>query len=166
MSTAPVIHLRHSSTVLPVVGSEQRVPTVFGEWLDVANFDHGASTPALLAVADAVERATTTYSSVHRGKGWNSRVSSALYEAARAEVATFVGAREDDEVIFTRNTTDSFNLLARALPRPRPLAATAETGAARFEAHGWLRQGAANLWRQARFLAGADPDRLARGYRK
>ena len=54
MSTAPVIHLRHSSTVLPVVGSEQRVPTVFGEWLDVANFDHGASTPALLAVADAV----------------------------------------------------------------------------------------------------------------
>ena len=117
MSTAPVIHLRHSSTVLPVVGSEQRVPTVCGEWLDVANFDHGASTPALLAVADAVERATTTYSSVHRGKGWNSRVSSALYEAARAEVATFVGAREDDEVIFTRNTTDSFNLLARALPR-------------------------------------------------
>ena len=117
MSTAPVIHLRHSSTVLPVVGSEQRVPTVFGEWLDVANFDHGASTPALLAVADAVERATTTYSSVHRGKGWNSRVSSALYEAARAEVATFVGARENDEVIFTRNTTDSFNLLARALPR-------------------------------------------------
>ena len=56
--------------------------------------------------------------------------------------------------------------LARTLPRPRPLAATAETGAARFEAHGWLRQGAANLWRQARFLAGADPDRLARGYRK
>jgi len=107
MSTAPVIHLRHSSTVLPVVGSEQRVPTVFGEWLDVANFDHGASTPALLAVADAVERATTTYSSVHRGKGWNSRVSSALYEAARAEVATFVGAREDDEVIFTRNTTEA-----------------------------------------------------------
>ncbi len=55
--------------------------------------------------------------------------------------------------------------LARALPRPRPLGAVAETGAGRYRAHGWLRQGAANLWRQARFLMGADPTRLARGYR-
>ncbi|MCB1338959.1 MAG: TIGR04283 family arsenosugar biosynthesis glycosyltransferase [Maritimibacter sp.] len=56
--------------------------------------------------------------------------------------------------------------LARALPRPRALNATAETGAERYQAHGWLAQGAANLWRQARFLAGADPERLARGYRR
>jgi len=56
--------------------------------------------------------------------------------------------------------------LVRALPRPRQLAATAETDAARYRANGWLRQGASNLWRQARFLAGTDPDRLARGYRK
>jgi len=56
--------------------------------------------------------------------------------------------------------------LARALPRTRPLAATATTGAERYRAHGWLRQGAANLWRQARFLAGADPERLARAYRR
>jgi rSAM/selenodomain-associated transferase 2 len=55
--------------------------------------------------------------------------------------------------------------LVRALARPRPLAATAETDAARYRANGWFRQGAANLWRQARFLAGADPHRLARGYR-
>ena len=39
------------------------------------------------------------------------------YEQAREEVRSFVGAREGDEVVFTRNTTDSFNLLARALPR-------------------------------------------------
>ncbi len=56
--------------------------------------------------------------------------------------------------------------LARALPRPRPLAAIATTGAERYRARGWLRQGAANLWRQARFLAGADPQDLARGYRR
>lgn len=54
--------------------------------------------------------------------------------------------------------------LVRALPRPHPLAATAITGAARYRARGWMRQGASNLWRQARFLAGAAPERLARGY--
>lgn len=56
--------------------------------------------------------------------------------------------------------------LARALPRPRPLAATAETGSARYRANGWIRQGSANLWRQARFLAGTDPQRLVPRYRK
>ncbi len=55
--------------------------------------------------------------------------------------------------------------LARALPRARPLAATATTDAARYRARGWLRQGAANIWRQIRFLSGADPARLARRYR-
>lgn len=55
--------------------------------------------------------------------------------------------------------------LIRALPRARALDATATTDASRYHARGWARQGAANLWRQARFLAGADPARLARGYR-
>ena len=54
--------------------------------------------------------------------------------------------------------------LVRALPRARPIAAIATTDAARYRARGWLRQGAANLWRQIRFLAGADPARLARAY--
>lgn len=117
MSTAPVIPLRSSSTLLPVVGSDLRVQTIHGEWLDYAPFDHAASTPPLASVVRAVERATATYSSVHRGKGYASQVSSAYYEAAREEVARYVGARDGDHVIFTRNTTDSFTLLARSLPR-------------------------------------------------
>jgi glycosyltransferase involved in cell wall biosynthesis len=55
--------------------------------------------------------------------------------------------------------------LVRALPRPRPLDAWVETGWTRY-AGGWIGQGARNLWRQLRFLAGADPARLARGYRR
>ena len=93
------------------------VPTLSGDLVDYANLDHAASTPAFERVARAVEAATRTYSSVHRGTGWLSRVTSAHYEAARDEVARFVGAREDDVVVFTRSTTDSVNLLARALPR-------------------------------------------------
>jgi len=45
-----------------------------------------------------------------------------------------------------------------------PLAAVAETSAARYLVEGWLRRGARNLWLLARYLAGADPARLARDY--
>ncbi|MGB7819036.1 MAG: aminotransferase class V-fold PLP-dependent enzyme, partial [Ornithinibacter sp.] len=103
-------------STLPEVVRPDLVPTVSGDLVDYANLDHAASTPALQRVVRAVESATRTYSSVHRGTGWLSRVTSAHYEAARDEVARFVGAREDDVVVFTRNTTDSVNLLARALP--------------------------------------------------
>ncbi len=98
------------------VGAGLQVPTLSGT-IEYANFDHAASTPALVSVKSAVDAALTTYSSVHRGNGYASRVTSAWYEQARAEVAAFVGARADDTVIFTRNTTDSFSLLARSLPR-------------------------------------------------
>jgi len=47
----------------------------------------------------------------------------------------------------------------------RPLDGVAETSAARYLAEGWLRRGARNLWLLARYLAGADPVRLAREYR-
>jgi selenocysteine lyase/cysteine desulfurase len=56
------------------------------------------------------------YASVHRGAGYLSQVSTALYESSRQTIATFVGAREDDVAIITRNTTDALNLLARCVP--------------------------------------------------
>jgi selenocysteine lyase/cysteine desulfurase len=99
-----------------VVGAGLRVPTLTGV-VEYANLDHAASTPALVSVKAAVDTALQTYSSVHRGNGYASRVTSAWYEQAREEVARFVGAREGDVVVFTRNSTDSANLLARCLPR-------------------------------------------------
>lgn len=129
--SAPLAHARTQSHLRPVpdagslgevgplpavVSESLLVPTVDGA-VDYANFDHAASTPALVSVKKAVDTALRTYSSVHRGNGWASRVTSAWYEQARAEVRAFVGAREGDEVVFTRNSTDSFNLLARCLPR-------------------------------------------------
>jgi len=85
--------------------------------VDYANFDHAASTPALESVKTAVDIALRTYSSVHRGNGYASRITSGWYEEARAQVHSFVGARDDDLVVFTRNSTDSLNLLARSLPK-------------------------------------------------
>lgn len=90
--------------------------TADGRVVEHANLDHGASAPVLTAVKQAVDVASRTYASVHRGKGYASQISSRYYEAAREEVARFVGARRDDIVVFTRHTTDSVNLLASVLP--------------------------------------------------
>lgn len=57
--------------------------------------------------------------------------------------------------------------LVRALPtRPKALPVTARTSAARYEQAGWVIRGSRNLLTLLRYLLGADPDRLARSYRK
>lgn len=56
--------------------------------------------------------------------------------------------------------------LVRALGRVRVLDAVAVTSAERYRRQGWLRRGARNLLMLARYLAGADPERLAQGYRR
>ncbi|WP_116132243.1 TIGR04283 family arsenosugar biosynthesis glycosyltransferase [Tropicimonas sp. IMCC34043] len=56
--------------------------------------------------------------------------------------------------------------LVRALRgRVRMLPARVSTGAERYQREGWLRRGGRNLWTLVRFLAGADPEALARSYR-
>jgi selenocysteine lyase/cysteine desulfurase len=92
------------------------VPLVTGERVPYANLDHAASTPSLVAVRNAVDRLLPWYSSVHRGAGFASEVSTRVYEQARNAVRGFAGAAPDAAVIFTRNTTDALNLLGRALP--------------------------------------------------
>ncbi len=103
-------------SLLPLVGDDVQIPLVDGRTVRHANFDGAASAPALVAVADRVNAVLPWYASVHRGAGYASQVSTALYERARAEVGHFVGARSDDVTIVTRNTTDAINLLASAVP--------------------------------------------------
>lgn len=105
-----------AAPLLDVVGGELAVPLLDGSQVRYANLDYAASAPALRSVADAVARATEYYASVHRGAGYASQVSTALYENTRSVVAGFVGARPDDVVVITRNTTDALNLLASAVP--------------------------------------------------
>ncbi|WP_370894202.1 aminotransferase class V-fold PLP-dependent enzyme [Janibacter sp. GXQ6167] len=117
-SGAPQAHLQVAapSLVPSTLAAGLTCRALDGRVVEHANLDHAASAPVLAAVKQAVDIASQTYASVHRGKGYASQISSGSYEAAREEVARYVGAREDDIVIFTRNTTDSMNLLARALP--------------------------------------------------
>ena len=89
------------------------VPLITGKHARYVNLDSAASTPALVRVAQAVERFLPWYSSVHRGAGYKSRLSTHLYEHAREVVLQFVGASASShKVIFVRNTTEALNLLA------------------------------------------------------
>jgi selenocysteine lyase/cysteine desulfurase len=89
---------------------------VIGAGGDFVHLDYAASAPCVRAAAGAVTDILPRYGSVHRGAGERSQASTLAYELARDVVAEFVGARPGDTVIFTRNTTDALNLLARALP--------------------------------------------------
>ncbi len=111
-----VEHRQPDRSRLRLVGDGVSVPLVTGGSRQYLNLDYAASAPALVCVADAVNELLTWYSSVHRGAGFKSRAATAAYEGARESVRRFVGGRDDDAVIFTRNTTDSINLLATALP--------------------------------------------------
>ena len=102
--------------LLPVVGADTEVPLVPSRRVRYADLDTAASARALVAVADEVTQALPLYASVHRGAGYLSQVSTALYESARDTVARFVGARDDDVCVFARHTTDALNLLAGCVP--------------------------------------------------
>ncbi|MGV9822883.1 aminotransferase class V-fold PLP-dependent enzyme [Nocardia xishanensis] len=99
-----------------VSGDDLPVPLVQGGTSTYANFDYAASAPALAQVTDRIQRLLPYYASVHRGAGYASRISTECYEAARGSVARFLDAADDQVVVFTRNTTDSLNLLAACVP--------------------------------------------------
>ncbi|GGO82015.1 aminotransferase [Wenjunlia tyrosinilytica] len=93
------------------------MPLVTGGEVTYAALDYAASAPALQRVWDDVAAYAPYYGSVHRGAGYLSQLSTELFEQSRATVADFLGCREGDQVVFTRSTTDSLNLLAAVLPR-------------------------------------------------
>lgn len=105
-----------SSEQLEVLGRDVLVPLVTGGEVTYAALDYAASAPALQRVWDDVAAYVPYYGSVHRGAGYLSQLSTELFEQSRADVARFLGCREDDQVVFTRSTTDSLNLLAACLP--------------------------------------------------
>ncbi|BBJ44390.1 aminotransferase [Streptomyces antimycoticus] len=102
---------------LAVLGSDVLVPLVTGGEVTYAALDYAASAPALRRVWDDIAAYAPYYGSVHRGAGYLSQLSTDLFENSRKDVAAFLGCREDDQVVFTRSTTDSLNLLAAVAPR-------------------------------------------------
>ena len=75
--------------------------------------DTAASAQKPLSVLERIREAyLEEYANVHRGSYWLSERATENYENARRIVAKFLNAQSDKEIIFTRNATESINLVA------------------------------------------------------
>lgn len=100
-----------------VVGMDVQVPCIDGVERPYVNLDNAATTPPLKEVAETLHRFEAWYSSVHRGTGYKSQLSTEVYEEARRIIGEFVGIdRSEQIVMFTQHTTDAINRLARRFP--------------------------------------------------
>jgi cysteine desulfurase/selenocysteine lyase len=99
------------------IGMDTLIPLLNGTSRCYINFDNAASTPALKVVQQSVDDFLQYYSSVHRGTGFKSQLSTHAYEQARQIVMEFVGANPNQHTcIFGKNTTEAINKLACRLP--------------------------------------------------
>lgn len=88
--------------------------TVYGKPL--VYLDNAATTQKPQQVLDAITEAYTTWNAnIHRGVHHLSQVATEKHEEARAIVADFIGAKSPKEIVFSKGTTDSLNMLARSL---------------------------------------------------
>lgn len=88
----------------PILGNAEKA---------IAFLDSAASAQKPAAVIAAMDGVMEThYANIHRGLYSFSQQSTAAYEAARHKVAQFIGAKTDNEIVFTRNTTEAINLVA------------------------------------------------------
>lgn len=75
--------------------------------------DNSATTQKPRVVVDSIVREYySENANVHRGVHFLSQQATDLYEQARGRVRTFINARSDREIVFTRGTTESLNLVA------------------------------------------------------
>ena len=80
---------------------------------DLVYFDNGATTQKPQSVIDAVSNYyQNENSNVHRGVHFLSGLATDKFEETRNTIQQFIGAKHNHEIIFTKGTTDSINLIA------------------------------------------------------
>lgn len=76
-------------------------------------FDNGATSQKPKLVLDAINLFySKENANIHRGVHFMSQKATTEYEAARHRIQHYIGARKPEEIIFTKGTTDSINLVA------------------------------------------------------
>ena len=80
---------------------------------DISYLDSGATTQKPQCVIDAVENYYKMYNAnPHRGAYSLSIEATEVYENTRAKIAKFINAENPEQIIFSKNATESLNLLA------------------------------------------------------
>jgi selenocysteine lyase/cysteine desulfurase len=99
-----------------VVGLDTPVELLDGTMTPMINFDNAATTPALKAVKDAIDKELEMYGSIGRGFSQKSNHSTDVYNSVRDKVLDFLEADPEQYTCFyTNSTTDGLNKLASAL---------------------------------------------------
>ncbi len=85
---------------------------------DTAYLDSASSAQKPQAVIDAMTHVMSDhYANIHRGLYDYSQKTTSAYEATRGKIKNFINANSDNEIIFTRNTTEAINLVAQSYGR-------------------------------------------------
>lgn len=80
---------------------------------ELVYLDNAATTQKPQSVMDAISYGYSHFNAnIHRGVHRLAQLATQEHEAARQTVANFIGAQSKDEIVFTKGTTDSINLLA------------------------------------------------------
>ncbi|MBZ9687828.1 aminotransferase class V-fold PLP-dependent enzyme [Clostridium estertheticum] len=101
-----------------VLGVNKKVPLISGKSVTAINFDNAATTPPFKSVMKAIADFAPWYSSIHRGEGYKSQLTTRLYEDSRNIVSEFVNADSNNTVIYVKNSTEAFNKLSNLLYDP------------------------------------------------
>lgn len=81
---------------------------------DIAYLDNGATTQKPKQVIEAIKNFYENYNAnPHRGAYTLSMEATELYENTRSKIAKFINAKSREEIIFTKNASESINLIAR-----------------------------------------------------
>jgi selenocysteine lyase/cysteine desulfurase len=103
-----------------IVGLDKEIPIRGDMFVKYINFDNAATTPPFISALNSIIHFCPWYSSIHRGMGYKSMISSRVYEEARAKILKFVGAEEKgNTVIFVKNATEGLNKLSYRLIQDR-----------------------------------------------
>lgn len=99
-----------------IIGADSLVPLANGSMARCINFDNAATTPPFKSVIQEIINFAPMYSSIHRGTGYKSQVSTEIYERSREAVLDFVnGDKSINTVIYVKNTTEAINKLSNRL---------------------------------------------------
>ena len=106
MTTSSTFDFARARADFPILSTEVR-----GNPLTY--LDNGATSQKPASVIEAIERYySSENSNIHRGVHYLSERATDAYEAARAKTANFLGAPDQDEIIFVRGATEGINLVA------------------------------------------------------
>ncbi|MCC6420589.1 MAG: aminotransferase class V-fold PLP-dependent enzyme, partial [Gemmataceae bacterium] len=107
-TSSPVLEVERVRADFPILAQEVNGrPLVY--------LDNAATTQKPRSVIDALVRYyETTNANIHRGIHTLAVRATERYEGVRAKAAAHIGATNAEDVVFTRNTTEAINLVARA----------------------------------------------------